>query len=53
MKAAQSGNLEIVIQILRAGCNPFLEDNQGLRADHHAERNHPTLEIHVILRNYI
>ena len=53
MKAGQSGNLEIVIQILRAGCNPFLEDNQGLRADHHAERNHPTLEIHLILRNYI
>ena len=26
MKAAESGNRNIVVALLRAGCNPFLED---------------------------
>ena len=53
MKAAESGNRNIVVALLRAGCNPFLEDVQGRTADMYAESNHPNMDIHVILREYI
>ena len=53
MKAAEAGNRNIVVALLRAGCNPFLEDVQGRTADVYAENNHPHLEIHIILREYI
>ena len=53
MKAAESGNMNIVIALLRAGCNPFREDVQGRTADVYAEANHPTMNIHTILREYM
>jgi len=53
MKAAEAGNKNIVVALLRAGCNPFLEDVQGRTADLYAECNHPTMDIHVILREYM
>ena len=53
MKAAESGIKDNVINLLRAGCNPFLQDLRGLRADHYAEINHPDKDIHTILRMYM
>ena len=53
MKAAEAGNRNIVVSLLRAGCNPFLEDVQGRTADMYAESNHPNMDIHLILREYM
>ena len=53
MKAAEAGNREIVVDLLRAGCNPFLEDVQGRTADMYAQSNHPHMDIHTILREYM
>ena len=53
MKAAEAGNRNIVVALLRAGCNPFLEDVQGRTADMYAESNHPNMDIHFILREYM
>ena len=33
MKAAESGWMDICVELLRAGANPFLADNNGRRAD--------------------
>ena len=36
MKACEAGNMEICIKLLRAGCNPFIQDNQGKDAAFYA-----------------
>ena len=36
MKAAESGFMDICVDLLRAGANPFLTNNHGKRADHYA-----------------
>ena len=50
MKACESGNREIVIALLRAGCNPLLKDIQERTADTYAKLHHPNKDIHIFLR---
>ena len=53
MKAAEAGNRNIVVALLRASCNPFLENVMGKTADMYAESNHPSMDIHSVLREYM
>ena len=49
IKAAESGHMDICVDLLRAGANPFLTDNNGRRADQYAKINHPDKNIDQML----
>ena len=53
MKAAEHGSVDNFNMLLKAGCNPFLKDIHGKRADDYAEINHPEQNVHMVLREYM
>ena len=53
MKAAECGNLDICIDLLRAGSDPFLEDNYGRNAQNVATVCHPQSSISNMLAQYM
>ena len=53
MKAAEAGSMEICIALLRAGCNPFITDNQGKDAAFYAKLQHPLTQIAEMLMAYM
>ena len=53
MKAAENGNLENCIRLLRKGCDPFIKDSKGRTALDFAEINHPDSRMIEILRDYM
>ena len=41
MKAAENGNLDNSIRLLKKGCDPFIRDMKGRTALNFLESNHP------------
>jgi ankyrin repeat protein len=50
MKAAENGNMENCITLLRNACDPFIMDSKGRTADIFAEINHSDSQLLLILR---
>lgn len=53
MKAAENGNMDNCITLLRNACDPFIRDSKGRTADIFAEINHSDPQLIEILRQYM
>ena len=53
MKAAEKGNIDTCIKLCKAGCDPFKQNSAGMTADVYAELEHPQMQIHIMLRQYM
>ena len=52
MRAAEGGNIDICILLLKAEANPFLKDNNDRTAEMYAKLCHPDKNIHEMLKMY-
>ena len=53
MKAAEKGDMDIVVKLLKAGADPFQQDRRGLSACDYARIHHPEKQLHQVLQDYM